>query len=487
MVGKQFETGNGKGCAAGVIFAALALFCVVIRVEAQSSSDPASQAAAPAPSLSGDFGHRLALFYSEDWKGTLPASPSPERRGLPSPLDSAPFPSSDWSYGGSPDLGAPDSNVYPVATAMREDSRRSKLLGWIAPGVDFSTSSRTNSPEVYDATPNRIELDQGVVIYTRLPDSVQTKHFDWGFQLTALYGTDYRYTTAKGYFSTQLLKDNRQYGVDFPLEYVDLYFPGVAQGINLRIGRFISVPGIEAQLSPNNYIFSHSILYFIDPFTDTGTIATFKLSNQWLLQAGITAGHDVAPWTSDAKPSGTACLDYTTQSVNDNFYLCANGINSGKFAYDNVQQYDATWYHRFSKNWHVASESWFMYQRDAPNIAPQILRPLYVQSGVSGAFCYGLALTCLAQEYAAENYIEHEVNSKLMFSFRSELVDDKKGQRTGYATKYTENTLSATRYIGSTVLIRPEMRFEHSWDLKAYDDGHARNQFTVASDLIYRF
>jgi len=67
--------------------------------------------------------------------------------------------------------------------------------------------------------------------------------------------------------------------------------------MNLRLGRFISVPGIEAQLAPNNYIFSHSLLYAIDPFTDTGLIATVKLNDLWLVQLGITDGHDIAPWT----------------------------------------------------------------------------------------------------------------------------------------------------------------------------------------------
>ena len=452
----------------------------------QSASAPQTQTA-PAPS---GFSERLLRFYRDDWKGGSPAPPdpsTPQKRGLPSPLDSPPFPSSDWSYGGAPDIGATDGNVYPFMTALNGAKSHSKFYGWIAPGLDFSTSSNTNTPEVYDATPNRLELNQFVLYLERLPDTVQTKHFDWGYHLTALVGTDYRYTTAKGYFSQQLLKYNNLYGVDAPIEYLDLYFPRVAEGMNIRIGRFISVPGIEAQLSPNNYIFSHSILYFIDPFTDTGLIATTKLSDKWLVQLGITAGHDVAAWTSDAKPSGTACLDYTTATTDDNFYVCANGINNATFAYDNVQQYDGTWYHRFSRTWHVATESWFMYERDVPNVSPQIAHPLYVQSGVNGAFCSGLQLRCTAPEYAIENYVEHEVSSKLLLSFRSELVDDKKGQRTAYATKYTENTLSATRYIGTTVMIRPEVRFEHSWDRKAYDLGTARNQLTVASDLIYRF
>jgi hypothetical protein len=37
---------------------------------------------------------------------------------LPSPLDSPPLPSSDWGYGGSPDIGAPDGNSYPLMTAV---------------------------------------------------------------------------------------------------------------------------------------------------------------------------------------------------------------------------------------------------------------------------------------------------------------------------------------------------------------------------------
>ena len=48
---------------------------------------------------------------------------------------------------------------------------------------------------------------------------------DWGFKLTNLYGIDYRYTTAKGWFSDQLLKHNNLYGYD-PLQcYFDIYFP----------------------------------------------------------------------------------------------------------------------------------------------------------------------------------------------------------------------------------------------------------------------
>jgi hypothetical protein len=444
-----------------------------------------------APPTPGFF-RRLVNYYRDDWfpppqSSAVQASSAPQKRGLPSPLDSPPLPSSDWSYGGSPDIGAPDGNSYPLMTAINGAKSRSKVYGWIEPGVNGSTSSHTNAPEVYDQYPDAIHLDQLLLYVERLPDTVQTHHFDWGYHFTAVYGTDYRYFTAKGYFSQQLLLFNRQYGADLPIEYIDLYFPHVAQGMNIRIGRFISVPGIEAQLAPNNYTFSHSILYFVDPFTDTGAIATIKLSDKWLVQAGITDGHDVASWANDAQPSGTLCLDYTTHSVNDNLYACANGINDGGYGFDNLQQFDITWYHRFSKTVHVATESWYMYQHGVPNIAGRVANPVTPELGTNGASCHVGLLRCTAPEYAIENYVEKEFSPKLFLSFRSEVINDRRGQRTGYTTKYSENTLSLTRWIGSTIQVRPELRFEHSYDQPAYDGGRTHSQFTAASDLIFHF
>ena len=380
-------------------------------------------------------------------------------------------------------IGEPDTNSYPLMTAINEAKSRTKLYGWIEPTVNLSTSSNNNAPEENDVYSDRFEMNQFVFYAERLPDSVQQDHVDWGYHLTALYGADYRFTTGKGYGSSQLLNDHHQYGIDPTLEYIDIYIPQVAQGINIRLGRYISVPGIEAQLAPNNYIFSHSLLYAIDPFTDTGVIATVKMNNQWLLQLGITAGHDVAPWASDAKPSGTMCVDYTTRSVNDNLYICANGINDGKYAYNNLQQYDGTWYHKFSKTVHMATETWYMFERDVPAIGGDIKPEL----GANPAYCLAGELRCTAPEYAAVNYLQKEFSVHDYLSFRSDFLDDRKGQRTGFATKYSENSIMWCHWIGSTVQWRPELRFERAWDQRAYDDGRRQNQLTVASDLIFHF
>ena len=370
-----------------------------------------------------------------------------------------------------------------MQTAINGATGRTKVYGWIEPTGNLSTSRDRNYPETNDIYSNRVELGQVVVYVERLPDSVQRDRMDWGFHLTGFFGTDYRSTTNKGYFSSQLLDHNRQYGFDPVLEYVDVYFPHVARGMNLRAGRYISIPGIEAQLTPNNYMFSHSLLYAVDPFTDTGILATIQVNDRWTVQAGVAASHDVAPWTPDAKPAFTGCVSYTTASVNDNLYLCANGINDGEYAFNNLQMYDGTWYHKFNSTWHMATEMYSMYQRDVPSVHGSIPP----EKGTNGANCAAGEQKCLAPEWAMVNYLNKQLSPHRSVSFRSDFLNDKKGQRTGYATKYSEGTLSLSNWIGSTVQIRPEIRFDHAWDRRSYDHGTRANQFTFASDLIFHF
>lgn len=81
----------------------------------------------PAPPQT--FFHRLFEYYRQDWHGTLPQGPAPPRRGFPSPLESPPFPNSDWSYGGSPVIGEADTNGYPLMTAWNGNRSRTKVYG----------------------------------------------------------------------------------------------------------------------------------------------------------------------------------------------------------------------------------------------------------------------------------------------------------------------------------------------------------------------
>ncbi len=460
-----------------VLCAVLLALCLP-EANAQAPQSPSN----PPPALHGNAFQRLAEFLWQDWTTTPPPSTPPPRRGLPSPLDSPPFYSSDWSYSDSPTIGEPDTAPYALSSALHLGNRRTKLYGWVQPSVNVSTSPDSNAPEADNFLPNRILFDRFVLIAERLPDTVQRDHVDWGFRFTNLFGTDYRFNVGKGYFLSQLTDHNRLYGYDAPFDWIDVYLPA-AHGINLRLGRFASAPGIESQIPPFNYAFSHSLTNITEPVTQTGLMATAKLTDQWLVQLGLTAGNDIAPWARGARPSVTACIDYTTPSVNDNLYLCANGINSGIYAYNNVQQYNATWYHKWSSRIHTATESWFMYERDVPST----LGPIAPEPNSYGALCHPGLARCLAPEYAAMIYLQGELSPHNLLSLRNEFLNDKRGQRTGVATRYTEHTLSWTHWIGSTIQIRPELRYDRAWDRPAYNNGTRLNQFTAAADLVLHY
>jgi hypothetical protein len=437
-----------------------------------------------------DFWGRLVEFYREDWKGTAPAGTAPARRGLEQPESSPPWPFSDWPYAGSVVIGEPDGNVYPLQTAINGANRRTKVYGFLSPAVNGSTAGTAqgsrNFPVSDDFYANRVQMGQAVLYVERLPDTVQRAHVDWGFHLTALYGTDYRFTTTKGILSGQLLKHNREYGFDPALEYVDVYFPHVGLGMNVRVGRYATIPGIETQIANGTYTYSHSLLYTVDSFSETGVLATIQATAHAVVQLGVTAGHDVAPWAAGARPSFTGCASLTTQSVKDNFYLCVNGINDAKYAYNNVQMYDGTWYHKFNKNWHVATEVLQMYERAVPS-ANSVVGAAQVLAGTNGANCRVGLVTCFVPEYAIQTVVSRQMGAHDFISMRSDFLNDRKGQRTGYAGRYFEETVSWNHWLGSTVQFRPELRVDRSFDRMGYDNGKKRGLFTAAGDVIYHF
>lgn len=459
---------------------------------------------------------RWGKAYIADWTaGSDEDPPPPERRGTPPPISSPPFPASDWPIGGTQVVGAPDYQTYMLQTAIDggDSSKLSKVkwYGWIDIGANGSTNNRGNAgkgipanwPLAYDEFPNMVVLNQ-IALYTeKLADTVQRDHFDWGFRLASLYGQDYRYTTSYGMLSQQLLSKNAQYGYDPVMFYADLYFPKVAQGADLRIGRYISLPDIEAQLAPNNYTYSHSILYTYDCYTQLGANLSVKMNDHWTVQGGISPGCDTMPWTSSAKVTGNVCVVYTWSDGGDALNTCDNTINDGKYAYNNLTAYYTTWYHRINEHWHTDTEAWYQYMRDTPNMwwintgvpynAAGSPWPLnvnhnqFVSPGVTpstlnfGAVCEDPRDTyartrhayCYAPEWAITNYLEHNFwKNKASLNIRNEVVDDIKGQRTGTPGIYEEHLVGFNFWAGSTITFRPELSYLHSFSpyrLKALD------------------
>jgi opacity protein-like surface antigen len=439
------------------------------------------------------------LFNANNWMPLFPqkksktaSEPDPKRTGLPAALDSPPFPSGDWPLGGSQLIGVPDTAVGPLMKWLYggpngqawKDSRI-KIYGCAEVGANTSTSTHSLAPAGYPIHPNRVELNQLIFRFERLPDTVQKDHVDWGFNVTNIYGLDYRYTIMKGIFSDQLLSKNRTYGYDVPTFYGELYFPQIAEGMNVRVGRFLSVPDIETQMAPGNYLYTHSLLYIFDPFTQMGVVNTVKLNSQWLIQFGAHAGNDVALWEKgDAKLTPMACIRWTSKDNRDSIYPCINSINNGKYAYDNIQMLVNTWSHKFSDTWSMQTQAYYTYQRDVPSV----FGPLPIQPNTNGAVCPAGQITCFAPAWAIVNYQNFKISKTDFFVMRNEYFDDTRGQRTGTQTKYSTHSIGWGHWFNAwgenTGLFRPELRYEHSYNAPGYNLATKKDQLIVAADVI---
>ncbi len=492
---------------------------------------------------------RFFRYYQLEWgKGVAPPgdpTAPPSRRSdadwPPTPESNPPAPFTEWPYGGTENIGVQRPNAVdsPLMVAVANtgfgkllNDSHVQIYGWLNGGGNISTNNvkpNGNAPAAYDYTPNSFQLDQAVVYIERVADTVQNDHFDWGFRFSTLYGENYRYTTAYGLLSYQLLNHNQVNGIDFPMVYVDVYAP-VLQGMDIRIGRFISIPDIEAQLAPNNYTYVHSLTYSWDNYTNTGIEVTTAITKNWILQLGLSVGSDTMPWNMGATlpnqmpgnplypgttflkdpgavPSGTIGVRWTSDDGRDDLNVVADAINGGQWGYNNLQWFGLTYYHKLNDYWHLAFESYNLHENYVPNINNPIAAAILAGGGTpfspqfipfnapNAANCNSATpLTCSTFTQTFLTYLNYSPNKLNNFSLRAEWYDDMEGQRTGTKSRYIDVAGSWQHWLSPQIEMRPEVAYYRSFDAAAFNGnpnaGIAPNRnYAVigAADLIIHF
>jgi Putative beta-barrel porin-2, OmpL-like. bbp2 len=497
--------------------------------------------------LGTGFLERLINYYRLEWDHekppTDPDAPESRRKYWPdAPTTTPPYPFTEWPYGGTTLLGVtrPNSVDSPLMAALANtdfghwlQADHIQIYGWIDGGGNISSNNVKpggNYPVSYNYTPNRDQLDQAVVYVERLPDTVQTDHVDWGFRISAIYGENYRYTTAFGLADYQLHGHDLFNGYDFPMLYGEVFMPQFAEGLMVRFGRFIAIPDIEQQLAPNNYMYIHSLSYAFDNYTNTGVIGTLAVNRNWSLQFGVTCGTDTMCWNIGARVpnpfpnpvfsdatmpkdpgaqlSYTAGARWQSNSGWDSVYVVENGINNGTWGYDNLQWTGLTWYHRFDPYWHFAWEGYLVEQRNVLNITDPlgiIARGGYPFTPANGfqfnapffAQCNDPAVAaCTARALGTVMYLNHQFSPLDNLTFRAEFFDDMEGQRTGTKTRYIDFGIGWQHWFSPQFEIRPEMDYYRSLDAPAFNANfnatppilpNRRDTLIVAADLIWHY
>jgi hypothetical protein len=514
------------------------------------------------------FARFFNYYYAEEGQATVPPDPNAPptiRANWPAvPQSVPPMPFTDWPYGGTTLLGdnRTGSVDSPLMVAIAHTDFGQWLsktgiqaYGWVDFGGNLSSSAgkgcgssqgaqggcnyNVNAPSAYAYNANTVQMNQAVIYLERTPDTVQTDHIDWGFRFSAIYGTDYHYTTSYGLASYQLLQHNYLYGYDFPMVYAELYIPKILHGLIIRAGRYISVPDIEAQLAPNNYMYTHSMTYTFDNYTNEGVVGSLAVTPHIIAQFGVTIGTEAGAWhmgkqapnpvvlagyadplfpgktykvDPGARPSVTGCIrfdDYFNSDLN----LCANGINTGTWGYNNLQWYGLTFYHKFNSQFHTSSEFYEEYQTNVPNLnnlAVQTLNnlgttlfpnaqnadvdvgtpfgaPNILYNNPDEAQCKNHnALTCTARAYGFVTYFNYQPTPLDNVSLRLEWYDDAEGQRTGYAAVYYDVGIGVQHWLSPQIEFRPE--FTEYWASEpSFGNGQKKSEALLSGDVIIHF
>lgn len=470
----------------------------------QSSSgislSPVSGAGGPDKPSDQWFVGRLFNAYVDEFKGTTPVGKELPRRALASPWEAPPFPMSE--YQGNPLIGVPISTKeYPLMRAlyggplgeMLKESRI-RTYGWVNGSYNWSTNKNSNMPTSYWIAPDSVMLNQALFRVEREVDTVQTDHIDFGFRATVMYGYDYRYMTAGGWFDSQLHKRNQRYGIDPTELYADMYIPWVAQGLLLRVGRWVATPDIETQFAPDNYLGTHSILFTHDTYTQTGAMATVMLNQQWSVQGGVHAGTDMAPWYRGAVPTGMVGVRWVGLDNNDSLYVVLNSINNANYqdfeldgqpaGHTNFNIVNATWQHRFTSKIHTKTEGYYMWEKDAPVGGTVIIGPARSFGGGGGK---GALIPGMSKAYGIVNYTAVAVSRRDYITIRNEWWRDETGFRSGFAGHYSSHTLGLSHQFNDVVMIRPEIGYYRNYDRAAFDLGTERDMVMVGVDTTLRF
>jgi hypothetical protein len=260
---------------------------------------------------------------------------------------------------------------------------------------------------------------------------------------------------------------------DLTQAYVDVAVP-VGTGLRIRAGKFVNFVGYET-INPTTGgivdFYSRSLIFFQYPFTHTGIVATYDLTEDVTLTAGISRGDNRS---TDDNNDAISFLGSINWIINDQwaFYLSnSTGPEQEDDNGDLRSTWDATIYYTPTEDFTAAFNVYYVFEHD---VVPG--------DGDDEEDGNLLALALLGA---------YDLNNMFTLKGRVEWIHDDEGFRLGPDVQdIYEATVGLTirpfpndRY-GRNLKIRPELRYDYSPD-DPFDGGE--DQFTAAIDAVFTF
>jgi hypothetical protein len=377
------------------------------------------------------------------------------------------------------------SGLDAVGLGKPMDDLNLAMYGYVEAGYfyDFTSRSKGSGPTYigYNGFKNNLVLNKVDLNLERVVDPSK-KQWDFGFHLEGIYGADAAFIHSNGMADTQTGRNQWD-----PLQaYVDVTLPGVP--VRIRAGKWIELAGFE-QFSANIYgafsdpsraLYSYSYQFlYAEPGTQTGVLGTYVLNDHWSFDAGVTRG-----WNQSLKDSNGALdflgrITYTPSDKTSVVFVMTEGPEFPPGFGPNLPPGD-------NHNWWTALDL---------VVTHKVTDQLRLGLGVDYVYAPEIPdVKKHAQWGGLAGYVSYAIDPRFTLNTRLEWYkDNANGYSNGapFGANYYAATIglaikaAPAHPLLSRVLIRPEIRYDHS-DQPVFNGGDHR-QLTFSTDVLITF
>ncbi|MGB8278182.1 MAG: outer membrane beta-barrel protein [Methylovirgula sp.] len=369
-----------------------------------------------------------------------------------------------------------------------------------------------NFGRLFDDKANTPLLNQLSLIAQR-PIDPNAKTVDFGFKVQLLYGSDARYTHYLGECDYCINNINQ---VDVVEAWGEVHLPYIfSGGIDVKVGQFVTLEGLEVINAPDNLFYSHSYIFnFGIPLKDTGVMTITHVNPLLDVYAGAITGVNTSiGWPGDNNNAPAFEGGIGLNLLNGNLTVLAttnigpenpdtplgiaNCLCDPNSTFRYLNDVDVTW--KATDKLTLMAEGNYIHDDG------------YIPGGVSG--------------YGAAGYASYVINDWLKANGRAEIWRDAnvgEGSWTGFVNAFPGNfdyvsaehgypngsfgASAPTTYLELTaglnitpvlpkdtlypkaLIIRPEVRYDSSLNnTTPFDYGTKTSGVTIGGDVILKF
>jgi hypothetical protein len=339
--------------------------------------------------------------------------------------------------------------------------------GWVQTGYHSANLRNFNNRD------SEVQLQQAWLYAQKAIDT--SNGFDIGGRLDYVYGTDAQDTqvfgTNRGWDSGWDNGGASGYGHALPQAYLEAGYGD----LSVKVGHFFTIIGWEVVPATGNFFYSHAYtMYNSEPFTHTGALATYNVSDTTTVWGGYVLG-----WDGGFDDNGDAFLGGISEQITDEVKLIYAAIG-GRFGEARFNGVETGYMHSLIADVAVTDNLQYIWQNDILDTSV---------AGGNGR-----------QVFDINQYLIYTINDCWSAGTRFEWWNvDEDSVLTGGTQGAVGNSDVYALTAGlnykphANVIVRPEVRYDWVQDdgatgrgIAALENGEG-DQFTFGMDTIFTF